>query len=60
MKYITLKIYLNSQYYQKLADFYAAIMKILQDCCYAQQRYVESRRNTDDSSIMLGFYPEMA
>ena len=59
-KYVKLKIYLNSQYYQKLAEFLAAIMKIIQDCCYAQQRYVESQRNIDDSNIMLGFYPEMA
>ena len=59
-KYIELKIYLNSQYFQKLADLYASVMKILQDCCYAQQRYVESMRNIDDANIMLGFYPEMA
>ena len=36
------------------------IAKIMEDCCYAQQRYVESQRNIDDSNIMLGFYPEMA
>jgi hypothetical protein len=59
-KYVALKIYLNSQYYQKFADLYAAIMKIMEDCTYAQQRYIESKRNTDDASIMLGFYPEMA
>ena len=38
----------------------SVIAKVMEDCCYAQQRYVESRRNIDDSSIMLGFYPEMA
>ena len=59
-KYLRLKIYLNSQYYAKLADMYKVVTKILEDCCYAQQRYVESKRNTDDSNIMLGFYPEMA
>lgn len=60
MKYVELKIYLNSQYYQKLSEFLAAVLKILNDCCYAQQRYVESMRNIDDANIMLGFYPEMA
>ena len=34
--------------------------KIIEDCAYAQQRYVESKRNVGDASIMLGFYPEMA
>ena len=59
-KFIELKIYLLSQYYQKKADLMASVMKILNDCCYAQYRYVESQRNLDDSNIMLGFYPEMA
>ena len=59
-KYITLKIYLNSQYNARLADFLAAVLSIINGCCYAQQRYVETKRNTDDASIMLGFYPEMA
>ena len=60
LKYLRLKVYLNSQYYQKLADLLAAILKIVEDCAYAQKRYVESMRNIDDASIMLGFYPEMA
>ena len=59
-KYLRLKIYLNSQYYQKLADMLGTVIKIIEDCAYAQQRYVESMRNIDDSNIMLGFYPEMA
>ena len=60
LKYLKLKVYLNSQYYVKMAEMLSAIAKILEDCAYAQQRYVESMRNTDDASIMLGFYPEMA
>lgn len=60
LKYLKLKIYLNSQYFAKMADMLNVIVKILEDCAYAQQRYVESMRNIDDSSIMLGFYPEMA
>ena len=59
-KYIELKFYLTAQYYAKKAELMEAVMKILNDCCYAQSRYVESRRNIDDASIMLGFYPEMA
>ena len=58
--YVQLKFYLLSQYYEKKADLMTSVMKIINDCCYAQQRYVESQRNIDDSSIMLGFYPEMA
>ena len=60
LKYLKLKIYLNSQYYAKQAEMLGIIVKIMEDCAYAQQRYVESMRNIDDSSIMLGFYPEMA
>ena len=60
LKYLTLKIYLNAQYYAKLADLLQAVADIMEDCCYAQKRYVESQRNIDDASIMLGFYPEMA
>ena len=60
IKYLRLKAYLNSQYFQKMADMYKVIVDIMEDCCYAQQRYVESMRNIDDSSVMLGFYPEMA
>ena len=59
-KYLKLKVYLLSQYYTKLADMLKVIADIMEDCAYAQQRYVESQRNIDDSSIMLGFYPEMA
>ena len=59
-KYLRLKIYLLTQFNQKKADLLSTISKIVQDCTYAQQRYVESQRNLDDSSIMLGFYPEMA
>ena len=59
-KYLRLRQYLLSQYYAKQADMLSAISKIMEDCCYAQQRYVESQRNIDDSNIMLGFYPEMA
>jgi hypothetical protein len=60
LKYLTLKIYLNAQYYQKLADLLQAVADIMEDCAYAQKRYVESQRNIDDANIMLGFYPEMA
>ncbi len=60
LKYLRLKVYLNSQYYQNLSDMFATILKIVEGCAYAQHRYVESKRNTDDASIMLGFYPEMA
>ena len=60
INYLKLKIYLNAQYYAKLADMLKAIASIMEGCTYAQQRYVESMRNIDDSSIMLGFYPEMA
>ena len=60
IRYLTLKIYLQSQLYTKLADLLKAIASIMDGCAYAQQRYVESRRNIDDSNIMLGFYPEMA
>lgn len=60
IKYLKLKIYLNSQYYAKQAEMLKQIAKIMEDCCYAQQRYVESQRNIDDANIMLGFYPEMA
>lgn len=59
-KYLRLKVYLRSQYYAKVADMLASIVKIMEDCAYAQHRYVESMRNIDDSNIMLGFYPEMA
>ena len=59
-KYLRVRQYLLSQYYSKLADMLRAIAKIMEDCTYAQQRYVESQRNIDDSNIMLGFYPEMA
>lgn len=59
-KYLRLRQYLLSQYYAKQADMLQTISKIMEDCCYAQQRYVESQRNIDDSNIMLGFYPEMA
>ena len=60
IKFLKLKVYLNSQYFNKIADFYSAIAKIMEDCAYAQQRYVETCRNIDDATIMLGFYPEMA
>lgn len=60
IKFLKLKIYLNSQYFNKVAELYSAIAKIMEDCAYAQQRYVETCRNTDDATIMLGFYPEMA
>ena len=60
IKYLTLKIYLNAQFYAKLADMLKAVATIVEGCAYAQQRYVESMRNVDDSNIMLGFYPEMA
>lgn len=59
-KYLRLKIYLMTQFNQRKADILKAIADIMKDCCYAQQRYVESQRNLDDSNIMLGFYPEMA
>ena len=59
-KYILVRLYLMTQYNAKLADMLKVIAKIMEDCCYAQQRYVESQRNIDDSNIMLGFYPEMA
>ena len=59
-KYLRLRMYLYTQYNAKKADILSSIAKIMEDCCYAQQRYVESIRNIDDSSIMLGFYPEMA
>ena len=32
----------------------------MEDCAYAQHRFVETQRNIDDATIMLGFYPEMA
>ena len=59
-KYFKMLVYLRSQYFTKLAEMYKTVAKIMEDCCYAQSRYIESKRNTDDSSIMLGFYPEMA
>ena len=59
-KYLRLRMYLQTQFNLKKADMLKVITKIMEDCCYAQQRYVESIRNIDDSSIMLGFYPEMA
>ena len=59
-KYLRLRMYLETQFNLKKADMLKVITKIMEDCCYAQQRYVESKRNIDDSSIMLGFYPEMA
>ena len=60
IKFLKLKIYLNSQYFNKIADFYTAVAKIIEDCAYAQHRFVETCRNIDDATIMLGFYPEMA
>lgn len=59
-RYLKLKAYLNSVYYKNEASMLEALAKILEDCSYAQKRYVESQRNIDDSNIMLGFYPEMA
>lgn len=59
-KYLRVRLYLVSQFNAKKADLLKAIAKIMEDCCYAQERYVESLRNVDDASIMLGFYPEMA
>ena len=59
-KYLRVRMYLEAQFNAKKADLLSAIAKIMEDCCYAQQRYVEAMRNKDDSSIMLGFYPEMA
>lgn len=59
-KYLRLRMYLEAQFNLKLADMFKVITKIMEDCCYAQERYVESLRNIDDASIMLGFYPEMA
>lgn len=59
-KYVVLRMYFHTQYNIKLANMLSTIAKIMEDCCYAQQRYVESMRNKDDASIMLGFYPEMA
>ena len=59
-KYLRLRMYLQTQFNLKKADMLKVITKIMEDCCYAQERYVESLRNIDDSSIMLGFYPEMA
>ena len=59
-KYLRLRMYLQTQFNLKKADMLSVITKIMEDCCYAQQRYVESMRNKDDASIMLGFYPEMA
>ena len=60
IKYLRLKIYLESQFNLKKADMLTCIADILDDCVNAQKRFVESKRNTDDSNIMLGFYPEMA
>ena len=59
-KFLKLKVYLNSQYNQKLADLLKYVASVMEGCCYAQQRYVESMRSIDDANIMLGFYPEMA
>ena len=59
-KYLRVRMYLEAQFNAKKADLLSAIAKIMEDCCYAQQRYVEAMRNKDDASIMLGFYPEMA
>ena len=59
-KYLRVRQYLLSQYYAKLGDMLKVIAKTMEDCTYAQQRYVESQRNIDDANIMLGFYPEMA
>ena len=59
-KYLRVRMYLQTQFNLKKADMLKVIAKIMEDCCYAQERYVESLRNIDDSSIMLGFYPEMA
>lgn len=59
-KYLRLRAYLLSTYYAKLAGLLTTVSKVLDDCAYAQDRYVEKMRNLDDSNIMLGFYPEMA
>lgn len=59
-KYVQMRMYLTAQLYAKRSEMLSTIAKVMEDCCYAQQRYIESKRNIDDASIMLGFYPEMA
>jgi hypothetical protein len=41
-RYLKLKAYLNSVYYKNEASMLEALAKILEDCAYAQKRYVES------------------
>lgn len=59
-KYIKCRVYLKHKLYECYKDMYDYLTSTLDDCAWTADRYLQTQQAIDDSTIMLGFYPEMA
>lgn len=58
--YIKCRVYLKHKLFECYKDMYEYLCNTFDDCAYTADRYLQTCQSVDDSTIMLGFYPEMA